>query len=235
MNSNPLKDKARISSVPATNPAQFPLRSAASRAAARSMVESRALSQDDRDALTLSRQRWLRADMNPSYLELNATGVYARGNALAAHIGYESRFEGRSWIVATFAFLFGRFPQAGDILRLSHTQALALVDRVKVAEFIAAWHRQLEALPCPLRFDGDRLMKRVKPKLYEPAEWLEYDHTLLDSLTSLWRDIAGDQKTCAAIFFLDEEHYRPATEQELSEDQTVATGGVLGILSMKEG
>lgn len=246
MNGNSLKNKANGSKIPAINPAQFPIGSVLSRAAARSMAQAREPSQDDYDAISLYRHIWLRADMTPNDRDLAATRPYARGKELTDQEGERDWPKTESHAALEFWALFGRLPNPGDILRFSQLQMVPAIKRRCQMDLIEAWGRQLPDLPCPLRFEGDKLLKRTVPTKAVghsaapngPAEWVEYEEPT-DSPEHDWLEIEREAgllddnsptPRISAVLFRNAVHCRPATEREITEDQTEPSGGILGIL-----
>jgi hypothetical protein len=215
----------------------------------RAFPEARSLSQDDKDSLTLYWGcSWLRAGVTPTYRELERTSAYARGRGLAdqeEHIELAGSPCGAAW---TFELLFGRIPRTGDILSIAHLQTLSGIERYELEQFIGAWSRQLPNMPCPLRFNGGQLLKRTMPTPagqppYNPAwpnwpiVWEEYREPVHESPERDWLKItraAGVDDTasakCSAVVFLNGTECRPATEQELEEDETFPSGGVLAVV-----
>lgn len=160
--------------LPATGikPAEFPVGSLESRAAARSLLEHRdALSDDDLDALVLhGGVVYLGGPMKPNHQDLELTAIYRRGREL-----HEKRFgpvipahEDLSLQRATSASLqfervFGREPHIGDVL---HYEDVARkygpdANEMTYGPFIEAWERQLPVMPCPLKLESGKLFYRT--------------------------------------------------------------------------
>jgi hypothetical protein len=130
--------------------------------------------QFDYDAGTIYRgMLYLDGTMCPSYDRVEPAEVYARGKEL-----HEKRYGPiipayldphlkRSTLASIeFEFIFDREPKVGDILRFDHIATLrdSQANNYYFGEFIAAWHRQLSHLECPLRFEDDTLFKRLMPE-----------------------------------------------------------------------
>jgi hypothetical protein len=210
----------------------------------RSFPPAPELSLDDCDALTIYQHLWLDADMAPSDRDLAATSIYGRGRELSERMASAEHceFAAKSSAASTFAFLFGRLPRAGDVMRFSQLEYVPVITRHLQREFIEAWGRQLPELPCPLRFDGDRLQKRTRPPTkghtkgletwvdhrdfahdIPESDWIEIEREAVSDHVSLAPSIAG-------VVFIDAVRCRPATEREIKEDQTEASGGLLGVV-----
>jgi len=116
-----------------------------------------------------------------SYDKIKSAGIYDRGREL-----HEKRYGPivpayldphlkRSTLASIeFEFVFDREPKVGDILRFEHVATLhaAEVNAYYFGEFIAAWHRQLSHLECPLRFEDGTLFKRLMPeRRLQDARW----------------------------------------------------------------
>lgn len=126
--------------------------------------------QFDYDAGTIYRATPYLSATVYSYDKIKSAGIYDRGREL-----HEKRYGPivpayldphlkRSTLASIeFEFVFDREPKVGDILRFEHVATLhaAEVNAYYFGEFIAAWHRQLSHLECPLRFEDGTLFKRL--------------------------------------------------------------------------
>ena len=97
--------------------------------------------------------------MNPSYDELQPTGIYKRGQELRnaiygpiipahddEHLKRYTRASGE------FELAFGREPKAGDILCYEHVEKIHSTENYsrELGRMIEAWNRHLPQLTCPL-------------------------------------------------------------------------------------
>jgi hypothetical protein len=211
----------------------------------RSFPEARALTQDDEDALTLYRGcRLLRADMSPSYRDLEATAAYARGREIVEQTQDQIPDGTESSASSTFKLLFGRLPEPGDMMHFWQVELIPKIEQRLQLDFhkelIAAWGRQFKGMPCPLRFEGEKLLKRTpSTKLNGPVEWEEYKDVTAWNPERDWLEIEREAQLLdddspmprvSAVVFRDAVHCRPAKERELKEDQTESSGGLLGVL-----
>jgi hypothetical protein len=135
MDRNLLHGKENRVEVPATqlSPADFPLGSPQSRAAARALLLAKApriapATQFDEDALAIySAMSYLDATMAPTYHDVEPTTAYIRGQELRdavygpiipAHLDEHLKRYTRA--SGEFELAFGREPKAGDVLRYEH-------------------------------------------------------------------------------------------------------------------
>jgi hypothetical protein len=130
--------------------------------------------QFDKDALTIYLARtYLNARMEPDYGVLEATSAYTRGKAIRNKIygpiipsHLNERLRRYTIASGEFELAFGREPDVGDILLYDHILWLHRCEiychRFEV--FTEAWMRQLPHLPCPLKFEDGRLLKRLSPR-----------------------------------------------------------------------
>jgi hypothetical protein len=254
----PLNENGIGSRLTATgiSPADFPLGSPQSRAAARALLSRRnALSQYDADALILYRgEVYLNACMSPDSHDLAATAAYSRGKEL-----YEQRhgppvlfhldphLERFTQASVQFKMAFGREPRAGDVLlfedvQLTHSPA---VNGFHFGRFIEAWRRRIPELPCPLKFEDGKVFERREPRFNNGQEWEEATDYLPEWN---WRWVEAEAKgmkgelpeprnmpTIAGVVFLglvDGKHQcRPATEDEIRQARPEPSGGILGLLA----
>ena len=207
----------------------------------RAFPEERPLSRDDQDALDIYRGcRWLHGDITPSWRDLEGTAVYGRGRELAEQREKPARSTTGSHAASWFAILFGRRPEAGDILRFVQVQVETYIEQRSQKDFIEAWSRQLPDIPCALKLEDGKLLKRTMPPPaggapYNPAwpnwpiVWQPYESSVTPEIT--WHLIereAGAEVELSksapvkfpGVVFTDRVHCRPATESELEEDTT---------------
>ncbi len=237
MNGNGIGSRLTATGI---SPADFPLGSPQSRAAARALLSRRnALSQYDEDALTLyGGSVYLNARMSPDSHDLAATAAYSRGKELyeqrhgppmPAHLDlHQQRFSQAS---GQFELAFGREPRAGDVLlfedvQLTHSPA---VNGFHFGLFIEAWQRRIPELTCPLKLEGGRVFLRLNPKYNNGQEWEEATDELPEWR---WRWVEeeakgakgelpepGSMPTIAGVVFLgliDGKHQcRPVTKDEI--------------------
>jgi hypothetical protein len=185
MNCNPLNLNKSDDELPATesSPADFPLGSIQSRAAARALLQTKAprLSQSvqfDEDAYLIYRAvcEYFDATMDPTYHEVEPTEVYTRGKELRDsrhgpiipfHLDeHAKRSTFASW---EFELAFGREPTAGDMLRCYHVGIVhnPELSSAWLGRFFEAWRRQLPDMICPLKFEDSRLFKRLTSGTWE--------------------------------------------------------------------
>src|SRR5664280_3726471 len=165
MSAKSLRGKDNRNLLGATNisPADFPLGSPESRAAARAILGSaNRLSQTDEDALTLySLAVYVNKRTSPSSDDLENTGIYRRGKELHLRqygpplMTHQDPHHLRLTTASlNFEIVFGREPRADDVLsfaQLREWQAAHPDGRdIGIKWFIEAWERQLPEMPCPL-------------------------------------------------------------------------------------
>ncbi len=162
---------------PQRNPADFPLGSPQSRAAARALLQAKAprMSQSvqfDEDAYVIYRVvcEHFDATMNPTYHEVEPTEVYTRGKEvrdtrhgpmIPFHLDEHAK---RSTLASReFESAFGCEPKAGDMLRCYHVGIMRNpeLSSAWLGRFFGAWRRQLPQMICPLKFEDGRLLKRL--------------------------------------------------------------------------
>jgi hypothetical protein len=170
--------------------------------------------------------------MSPSYRELEATAAYKRGKEVHERLhgpvipGFPPPSIG--FAAPLFKHRFMREPAPGDVLSY---QDVFCCDLLRYTLFIAAWHRQIPELLCPLKIESDHMFYHQDPKYNDGQEWNGPDeHTLGD-----WRCVereandgnnlpAKDAPTIPAVVFLgliDGEHKcRPATASEIQRQNT---------------
>jgi hypothetical protein len=220
------------------SPADFPLGSLGSRAAARALLDHAKrhkdeISPEDKDALTLYQLvPLLTSGMSPSYPELEATAAYKRGKELherlhgPATLSFLKRSTGTS-ASNSFKMRFMREPVPGDVLRY---QDVFFCDLMCYELFIAAWHRQIPELLCPLKVENDHMFYHQDPKYNDGQEWSGPDERALrdwccvEAEANDGKYLVKDAPTIPAVVFLgiiDGEHKcRPATASEIQRQNT---------------
>ena len=193
------------------SPADYPLGSPQSRAAARALVSQRTtLSPADSDALTLYTARnWLSTqELRP----LEATAVYQRGKELHLRLfgttgdeydGDDPLWQRKDRTQRAFEFVFHRDPKPGDILRSSELiecwRSGVLAD---FSAIIAAWERSLPGLPCPLRVEDGRVLFRHNLAFTgQPPEWSE---SFASQAPHVWWSFIEEEVTGEACRYLNE-------------------------------
>lgn len=191
--------------------------------------------QFDDDALAIYNcTAYLDARMEPTYHEVEPTEIYARGTALRdklygpiipCHLDdHHKRYTRAS---GEFELAFGREPKAGDMLRCEHVAAMHSPENYAIhfRKMFEAWQRQLPELTCPLRFEGERLSRRLKPegrgeepqwKKYAEFHWVKRWFAIPEVLAN--SDIEA-RKPVRGLMFLEavggSHQCRPATDEEL--------------------
>jgi len=141
--------------------------------------------QFDEDALAIYNcTAYLDARMEPSYRDVEATAIYARGQTLRDKLygpiipcRLDAHHKRRTRASGEFELAFGREPKEGDILRCQHVALMHSPENhsIHFGKLIEAWQRQLPQLTCPLRFEDGRLFRRLSPERRgEEAKWEEY-------------------------------------------------------------
>ena len=187
MTDNVSKSKLSMTGRGPTNsgPADFPLGSIESRAAARSMlVRKTHISEEDLDALILySGGRWLTARMTPDYHDMEGLGIYKRGEELhEARFGKiipaheDPAFQRSTAASLAFQIAFGREPDPGDVLRYTDVEARHRENVDDMVLFVDVWNRRLSNLPCPFRVEGNKLFCRTKPGRRGEEPYWEEDY-----------------------------------------------------------
>ncbi len=180
-------------------PADLPLGSVESRAAARAMLQTiKRLSPYDADCLTnYCMTVYIHAGVDPDYKVVEPTEVYRRGKELhdriygpivPPHLDPEDKR--RTMASIFFSDIKGRQPEPGDILRYEEIAEIYCGEGFKreIKEFEQAWARRMPDLPCPLKFENGRLYYRStdsKPK----GAWVE--HHMADP--RFWWDSIEDE------------------------------------------
>jgi len=140
--------------------------------------------QFDDDALAIYNfMSYLNATMEPSYHDVEPTAIYARGQALRDRLygpiipcHLDAHHKRRTRASGEFELAFGREPKEGDILRCQHVALMHSPENhsIHFGKLIEAWQRQLPQLTCPLRFEGERLFRRLRPERRgEESKWEE--------------------------------------------------------------
>jgi hypothetical protein len=82
----------------------------------------------------------------------------------------DPKWNQRTAASSRFVHCFNREPAEGDLLRWEHVRVIngPEFNLDKYQAQIEAWNRQLPHLPCPLKFENDRLFKRLRT-----GEWFE--------------------------------------------------------------
>jgi hypothetical protein len=214
------------------SPADYPLGSPESRAAARALVSQRtALSPADNDALTLYNARnWLSTqELRP----LEATAVYQRGEDLHLRLfgttgdeyeGDDPLCQRIDCTLRAFEFVFHRDPKPGDILRSSELiecwRSGVLAD---FSAIIGAWQRSLPGLSCPLRVENGRVLFRRNPAFTgHPSEWGE---SFVSKVPHFWWSFVEEEATSeanrypeesaiAAVVCLSADRWKPVQGEE---------------------
>jgi len=235
------------------SPADFPLGSPQSRAAARALLSRRnTLSQYDADALTpYGGEVYLNACMSPDYQHLAATAAYSCGKELYEQrhgppipVHLDAKQERFTHAAGEFEFAFGREPRAGDVLLFADVQTTRgpAVNGINFGRFIEAWQCRIPDLPCPLKFEDGRVFLRLNPKYNDGVEWEE---SIEERPEWAWRwveeEATGelpelrDIPTIAGVVFLglvDGKHQcRPATKDEALQLRPEPLGGILGLFA----
>ncbi len=160
-----------------TNPADFPLGSPQSRAAARAMIERmNYLSPDDEDALMLLH---LLTGRTLGQEQFRASAVYKRGLELSERRDDSTCLgvDRDRWTIASICFriCFGREPVAGDVLRHGDVE-LAFCPAIREADLRQheeAWTRQLPNLLFPFKFEDGKVYALEYKDRHTETEWVE--------------------------------------------------------------
>ena len=191
--------------------------------------------QFDDDALAIYNcVAYLDARMEPSYRDVEATAIYARGQALRDRLygpiipwhldAHHKRYTRAS---GEFELAFGREPIEGDMLRCEHVALMHSPENhsIHFGKLIEAWQRQLPRLTCPLRFEDGRLFKRLRPERRgDAAKWEEYPGIQWVerwfAIPEVFANSAIEaSEPSLALAFLGvvggRHHCRPATDEEL--------------------
>lgn len=159
----------------APQPGDFPLGSVESRAAARGkLMRMQEMTPFDKDCLVIKRMVPLIYSYSPNSRDIHETDVGKRGweicQTLNPIVPYhldpfqqqQSRFRRCHQAYMQFHILRRRLPVPGDALQQQEIErrwGVQVMARV-VGEFRAAWLRRLPQLPCPVKFDQDRVWCR---------------------------------------------------------------------------
>jgi hypothetical protein len=160
--------------VSAPQPGDFPLGSVESRAAARGkLMRMQEMTPYDSDCLSIRCMVPLLYSYSPNSRDIHETDVGKRGWEISqaldpivpSHLDpfqQQSRFRRCHETYRLFHVLRRRLPVSGDKLQLQEIEKMWGVQAMaqSVAEFRAAWARRLPQLPCPVKFDHDRVWCR---------------------------------------------------------------------------
>ena len=120
--------------------------------------------------------------MSPGSREFESTATYKRGEELwqgrrgpVPAADADPRSKRATLASLEFEWVFGREPEAGEILTRTQVSASRSSEEIELeyGAFIEAWNRQLPKLPCPLRLEAGRLFRRVASKSEVGGEWQE--------------------------------------------------------------
>jgi len=180
------KDNRNLVGATNLSPADFPLGSPESRAAARAILASaNRISRSDMDARILyGGACYINARTSPSSSDLAVTDVYRRGKEvylrqhgppLLIHLDtHHLRLTSAS---LAFETVFKREPKAGDVLRFDQLREWQATHpgglHIGIKWFIEAWERQLSETPCPLKQQDGRLFHRLNTVYSKGIEWEE--------------------------------------------------------------
>ena len=167
-------------------PGDFPLGSVESRAAARGkLMRVQWMTPYDRDCLVIRGMVPLLYSYSPNSRDIHETEVGKRGweisQALHPIIPYhldpfqqqQFRFSRCRETFMDFHILRRRLPISGDILQWQEIESRWGVQAMahRVAEFCAAWERGLPQLPCPVKFEQDRVWCRSAESTRSKEIW----------------------------------------------------------------
>jgi hypothetical protein len=174
--------------MPMGNPADYPIGSPQSRAAARAMLEAMKpppLSQDEKDFLRLYNgiEIYLCGGITPSRESAQSTEAYAHGKKVffrdyrdeeeyrderrAHHLhGQKNPWEMIVKSMArSFEFAHKRKPAKGDLISIDeYLSTEKLIDELLIAIFVGAWERKIKTLPCPFKIDREGVWERKVPR-----------------------------------------------------------------------
>jgi hypothetical protein len=183
------KDNRNLAGATNLSPADFPLGSPESRAAARAILGSmNRLSRSDMDARILyGGACYINAMTSPSSSDLAVTDVYRRGKEvyLRRHgppipIHLDPHHLRQTNASLRFESVFKREPKAGDVLSFDQLQEWQVAHprghHIGIICFIEAWKRQLPEMPCPLKSQDGRLFHRLNTTYSNGVEWEEKLH-----------------------------------------------------------
>ena len=166
-------------------PADFPLGSVESRAAARAMLQtSERLSQYDEDCLQIyCAVPFIHGGVDPDYQVIEATEVYRQGEAVHEHLygpdvpvdlyRENDRYDKCGIAALLFCAIHPEEPKPGDLLRYEEVvQSLCEENSKVIPALERAWARRLPSLPCPLKFENGRVYYR-SVKSQPQGAWVE--------------------------------------------------------------
>lgn len=136
-----------------------------------------------------------------------------------------------------FEHAFHREPKPGDLLRWEHVFAIRgpKVNALKFTELISAWQRRIQELPCPLKFEGGRLLKRRPGGAWTEdftvggeAHWWNVEceaRGVPDHSAPIWQpNLLATMPSILGVTFtglMNGKHAcRPATDEELKRAET---------------
>jgi hypothetical protein len=191
--------------------------------------------QFDEDALAIyTAVLHLDGTMTPTYHDVEPTAAYMRGQELRdslygpiipAHLDEHLKRYTRA--SGEFELAFGREPKAGDMLRYQHLALMHSSENYSCCftHITEAWQRQLPQLTCPLKFEGSKLFRRLRPEKCSGSEKWEEDVGIQPEMR--WLEIPEvisntdleTMLTIPALVFLGvvgvKHQCRPATDEEL--------------------
>ena len=179
--------------------------------------------------------------MTPSYMELQATAIYARGRELRDRDKANGKLtalakyildSARTTAGTDFCAAYGRAPKKGDLLRFDDVRLIEGPEfyLLHLEGYIAAWERQL-TMPCPLKIENGRVFRRIAGRLLaDPPTW-EEERPRRD-YEDRWRAIEREagQEGIRGVVFEDEGRCRPATEEEMCWPAVESEHGIVGLL-----
>jgi len=142
---------------------EYSIGSTESRAAARALLERKAKTRDNKDAISIFQHA---PDCEPELRAMvEGTSVYARGAELCLGSDVEAKcLVGLTaqWSAASSSFrlAFGREPLRGETLRIEDVETVYRVYLGLIEQFIEAWERHFQTSPCPLRIEGENVLAR---------------------------------------------------------------------------
>jgi hypothetical protein len=180
------KDNRNLVGATNLSPADFPLGSPESRAAARAILASaNRISRSDMDARILyGGTCYMNQVMSPSSSDLENTDIYRRGKEiyLRRHgpptlIHLDPHYLRQTSASLQFEIVFKREPKAGDVLQFDQLREWQATHpdglHIGIKWFIEAWERQLPEMACPLKQEGGRLFHRLNTRYSKGLEWEE--------------------------------------------------------------
>jgi hypothetical protein len=193
------------------------------------------------------------ATMDPTYHEVEPTEIYARGRELHERrhgpiIPFHLNDHAKRSTDASreFELAFGREPETGEMLRCYHVGIMhnPELNSLRLGPLVEAWKRQLPHLKCPLKFENDRLFKRLTSGNWEEditiqsqAKWWGVECDVFGRSSGewaygrtphLWQEPdprpLDRMPTIGGVVFLGtvggKHKCRPATKEELQRPET---------------